>query len=56
MNLYAPRRLYFVVAVVIALVAVLSVFVSALAVIPISSFWLMTIAFAILGIACLVRA
>ena len=55
LNLYAPRQLFFVIAVLIAIVAVLSVFIAALDVIPISSFWLMTIAFAILGISCLVK-
>lgn len=54
-NLNAPRQLYFVIAVVIALIAVLSAFISALAFIPISSFWLMTIAFVILALACVVK-
>lgn len=55
MNLNAPRQLYFVIAVVIALVAVLSAFISALAFIPISAFWLMTIAFVILALACVIK-
>jgi hypothetical protein len=47
--------LFFVIAVVIAIVAVLSVYVAALAAIPISAFWLMTIAFVILALSCMIR-
>ena len=55
MTLNAPRVLFFIIAVVIAIVAVLSVYVSALAAIPISAFWLMTIAFVILALACMIK-
>jgi hypothetical protein len=55
MTLNAPRMLFFVIAVVIAIVAVLSVYVAALAAIPISAFWLMTIAFVILALSCVIR-
>jgi hypothetical protein len=53
MTLNAPRQLFFVIAVVIALLAFVSTFISALAVIP--SFWLMTIAFVVLALACVVK-
>lgn len=55
MNLSAPRQLFFIIAVVIAIVAVLATFISALSFIPIAPFWLMTIAFVILALACLVK-
>lgn len=56
MTLFAPRQLYFVVAICLAVCAVISVFISAVALMPLQAFWLMTIAFAILGVACLVPA
>lgn len=54
MNLSAPTNVVFIIAVVIAilgLMAGLGVF----AIIPISAFWLMTIAFGILAAACLLK-
>ncbi|HWA18194.1 MAG TPA: hypothetical protein VG757_04300 [Devosia sp.] len=53
MTLNAPRVLFFIIAVVIAIIAVLSYFIAAVAVIP--SFWLMTIAFVILALACMIK-
>ena len=55
MNLNAPRQLFFIISLVIAILAVLSVYVAALAVIPISAFWLMTLAYVILALACIIR-
>jgi hypothetical protein len=54
MRLTAPRMLFFVISVIIAVLAVASVIITGMPVLPISNFWLMTIAYAILGIACLV--
>ncbi|MEO6396164.1 MAG: hypothetical protein ABIO40_09675 [Devosia sp.] len=55
MNLNAPRSLFFIISLVIAILAVLSVYIAALAVIPISAFWLMTIAYVILALACIIK-
>lgn len=52
MPLTAPRQLYFIIAVVIALLAVISYFITF---IPIPAFWQMTVAFVILALACLVK-
>lgn len=46
--------LFFVISLIIAILAVLSVFIAGMPTLPINNFWLMTIAYAILGIACLV--
>jgi hypothetical protein len=54
MRLTAPRMLFFVISLIIAIVAVLSVFIAGMPTLPINNFWLMTIAYVILGIACLV--
>jgi hypothetical protein len=56
MTLNAPRVLYFIVALLIALVAVASVYISALGMFPSQPFWLMTIAFVILALACVIKA
>lgn len=55
MKLNAPRMLFFVIAVVIAILAVLSRAIAGMPRIPIDDFWLMTIAFVILALACLIR-
>ena len=52
MPLTAPRQLYFVIAVVIAILAVISYFIQF---IPIPAFWQMTVAFVILALACLIK-
>ena len=54
MNLSAPTQLIFIVALVIAIVALL-MFVNVIAFIPISSFWVMTLAFVVLAVGCLIR-
>lgn len=51
MTLNAPRQLYFIIAVVIALIAVISVFAAP----GIPAFWLMTVAFVILALACVIK-
>lgn len=55
MKLNAPRVLFFVISVVIAILAVLAAFVRGMPSLPISDFWLMTIAYVILALACLIR-
>jgi len=55
MTLSAPTQIVFIIAVVIAVVALVMALTTALAFIPISAFWMMTIAFVILAGACLLR-
>ena len=54
MNLSAPTQLIFIVAMVIAIVALLR-FVNVIAFIPNSSFWVMTLAYVVLAVGCLIR-
>ena len=54
MRLTAPRMLFFVISVVIALLGVLSVFITAMPQLPIDNFWVMTVAYIILALACLI--
>ncbi len=56
MTLNTPRTLYFIISLVIALIAVAAVFISSLAALPISNFWLMTVAYVVLALACVIRA
>jgi len=55
MKLSAPRVLFFVISLIIALIGIASVFVRGMPQLPISDFWLMTIAYVILALACLIR-
>ncbi len=55
MTLNAPRVLFFIISLVIALVSVLSLWITQLGALPISNFWLMTIAYVILALACVIR-
>ena len=55
MNLSAPTQLIFIVALVIAIVALL-MFVNVIAFIPISSVWVMTLAYVVLAVGCLFGA
>ncbi|MDO8359374.1 MAG: hypothetical protein Q7T08_04965 [Devosia sp.] len=55
MRLNAPRILFFVISLVIALLGVLSVFIAGMPTLPISNFWLMTIAYVILALACVIK-
>ncbi len=54
MDLTAPTQTVFVVALVIALIALLMVF-GIISFIPVSAFWVMTIAYLVLAGACLMR-
>lgn len=54
MRLTAPRMMFFVLSLVIALLAVLSAFVTGMPTLPIDNFWIMTIAYVVLALACLI--
>ncbi|NNJ73841.1 MAG: hypothetical protein HKP56_01645 [Anderseniella sp.] len=54
MKLSAPTTVLFVVSVVVAVLALLPV-LGVAAVVPVSSFWLMAIAYAVLAIGCLFK-
>lgn len=54
MRLTAPRMLFFIVSLIIALLSVLSVFIAGMPQLPINNFWLMAIAYVILALACLI--
>ncbi len=55
MNLNAPRVLFFIISLVIALLGVLSVFIAGMPTLPINNFWLMAIAYVILALACVIK-
>jgi hypothetical protein len=54
MTLNAPRVLFFILSLVIALVAVLARFISGFSM-PIEGFWIMTIAYVVLALACVIK-
>lgn len=54
MKLSAPTQIVFIIAVVVAIIALL-MFLGVLAMIPVPSFWVMTIAFVILAGGCLLK-
>ena len=54
MKLSAPTQVVFLIAVIVAIIALL-MFLGVLAMIPVSSFWVMTIAFVILAGGCLLK-
>jgi hypothetical protein len=55
MNLNAPTQLMFIIAVVLALVALIGFFVPTIAIIGVYSFWIMTVAFIVLSAGVLFR-
>jgi hypothetical protein len=55
MTLSAPKQIVFIIAVVIAIIALVQALTTALAFIPITAFWTMTIAFVILAVGCLIK-
>ena len=55
MNLNAPTQLMFIIAVVLALVALIGYFVPTIAIIGVYSFWIMTVAFIVLSAGVLFR-
>jgi hypothetical protein len=54
MNLSAPKQIIFIVALIIAIIAVL-MFLSVITFVPIPAFWTMTIAYVVLAIGCLIK-
>jgi hypothetical protein len=54
MNLSAPTIVFFVLSLIVAIVGVLEA-VGVLTFIPLASVWIVTIGYAILAIACLIR-
>ena len=55
MTLSAPKQIVFIIAVVIAVIALIQALTAVLAFIPIAAFWTMTIAFVVLAGGCLIR-
>ena len=55
MNLSAPTQLMFIIAVVLALIALVGYFVPTIAIIGVYSFWIMTAAFVVLAAGVLFR-
>nr|WP_295883394.1 hypothetical protein [uncultured Devosia sp.] len=55
MNLSAPTQLMFIIAVVLAIVALVGYFVPTIAIIGVYSFWIMTAAFVVLAAGVLFR-
>ena len=54
MNLSAPTQIIFIISVVVAIVGVLMA-LGVLAMIPVASVWIMTLAFVILAAGCLMK-
>jgi hypothetical protein len=54
MRLTAPRPLFFIISLVIALLAVLAAFFTGMPQLPIDNFWVLAVAYVILGLACLI--
>lgn len=55
MNLNAPTQLVFIIAVVIAIIALVGFFMPTIAFIGVYAFWIMTLAFVVLAAAVLFR-
>lgn len=55
MTLSAPNQIVFIVAVIIAIIGLLAGLTTVVAFIPISAFWIMTIAFVVLAAGCLIK-
>jgi hypothetical protein len=55
LSLNAPKQIIFIIAVVIAVIALIQVLTGILAFIPISAFWTMTIAFVVLAGGVLIK-
>ena len=54
MNLSAPTQIVFIIALIVAIIALL-MFFGVITFIPISAFWVMTIAYVVLAGACLIK-
>ena len=55
MNLNAPTQIVFIIAVVIAVIALIGYFVPTIAIIGVYAFWIMTVAFIVLAAGVLFR-
>ncbi len=55
LNLNAPTQLMFIIAVVLALIALVGYFVPTIAIIGVYAFWIMTVAFVVLAAGVLFR-
>lgn len=55
MNLNAPTQLFFVIAVVLAVIALIGYLMPTIAIIGVYSFWIMTVAFVVLTAGVLFR-
>jgi hypothetical protein len=55
LNLNAPTQMIFIIAVVIAIVALIGYFVPTIAIIGVYAFWIMTVAFIVLAAGVLFR-
>ena len=55
LNLNAPTQIVFIIAVVIAVIALIGYFVPTIAIIGVYSFWIMTVAFIVLAAGVLFR-
>ena len=54
MNLSAPTQVVFIIALIIAIIALLMM-VNVITFIPVASFWVMTIAYVVLAIGCMIK-
>lgn len=54
MNLSAPTTVVFIISVVLALIAIL-IFLNVIAFAAVPSFWIMTLAFVVLAIGCMIK-
>lgn len=54
MTLNAPTQIVYLIALVIAIIAVL-MFLNVITFIPIAAFWVMTLAYVVLAVACLLK-
>jgi hypothetical protein len=55
MTLTAPTQIVFIIAVVIAIIGLLAALTTYVAFIPLSAFWIMTIAFVVLALGVLLK-
>ena len=54
MNLNAPTQIVYIIALIIAIIALL-MFLSVITFIPVAAFWVMTLAYVVLAVACLLK-
>jgi len=54
MNLSAPKQIIFIIALIIAIIALL-MFLNVITFVPIAAFWAMTVAYVVLAVGCLIK-